>query len=339
MRKIIVKLRKRLCTYLMLTSLMLCSGSSILIAQDAHLSQFYAPELALNPAMTGMFSGNYRVHLHYRVQWASVIANPFETVILSYDQPFKRFGIGAYVTNFRGGSVAMNFFNAAISVAYEISIDPQKVHHLTTGIQLGIIYKSFNPGAATFNNQYDTAYAGGSFDPGLPSGEVFQTTNVLLPDVNFGVFYFNEKKHATFNPYGAISGFHLTQPKETFYDGENKLPMRIVVYAGTKIKIDNIYSVEPQLLFMQQKNDIEIQVGAMVYYNIEGSNANFFAGPYYRGNDAIMLHLGGTYEQYIFRLSYDFNISKLREISKGRGGFEVSITYTKQKAKYLPSIL
>ena len=115
--------------------------------------------------------------------------------------------------------------------------------------------------------------------------------------------------------------------------------MRFVGYAGTKIKIDKIYSLEPQLLFMRQKNNNELQLGLMVYYNVEGSNANFFAGPYYRGSDAIILHLGGTYEQYIFRLSYDFNISKLREVSSGRGGFEISITYTKQKAKYLPSIL
>ncbi len=339
MRERKMNMYKRLWIGLAMTSLMLISTGSLVQAQDAHLSQFYAPELSLNPAMTGMFTGDYRVHLHYRRQWVPLLSNPFETTILSYDQPWKRFGIGLIITNVREGSLYMNFFKAAVSVAYEISIDPQKVHHLTAGVQLGIIHKSYDPGRATFDVQYDTAYAGGSFDPGIPSGEAFQTASIVLPDVNFGIFYFNEKRYAKFNPYAAVSGFHLTQPKESFYGGPNRLPMRFVAYAGTKIKLDKIYSLEPQLLYMRQTNDNELQVGMMVYYNLEGSNSNFFAGPYYRGSDALILHLGGTYEQYIFRLSYDFNISKLREVSKGRGGFEISITYTKQKAKYLPSIL
>ena len=339
MRERTMNIYKKPWTLLTLAILMLCSTSSPVQAQDAHFSQFYASELSLNPAMTGMFTGDYRVHLHYRRQWVPVLSNPFETTILSYDQPIKRFGLGVYVTNFRAGSVGMNFFNAALSVAYEISIDPQRVHHLTTGIQLGIIHKSFDPGRATYDNQYDTAYAGGSFDPGTPSGEAFESASLVMPDVNFGIFYFNEKRNAKFNPYAAISGFHLTQPKESFYDGPNRLAMRFVGYAGTKIKLDKIYSIEPQLLYMRQTNDNELQIGCMVYYNLEGSNTNFFAGPYYRGSDALILHLGGTYEQYIFRLSYDFNVSKLRDVSDGRGGFEFSITYTKQKARYLPSIL
>ena len=89
---------------------------------------------------------------------------------------------------------------------------------------------------------------------------------------------------------------------------------------------------------MNQANDHELQVGALLTYDIQGSDDNFFAGPYYRNRDAFIFHVGGTHEDYVIRFSYDMNTSSLKSVSKGRGGFEVSITYVKQKARYLPSI-
>ncbi|PCH93398.1 MAG: hypothetical protein COB85_07185 [Bacteroidetes bacterium] len=308
-------------------------------SQDSHLSQFFGTHLTLNPALTGMFKGNYRVHLQYRNQWKSVISKPFETTNLTYDQPLKRFGIGAYILNYRAGISGINVFNFLLSGAYEITIDHQNEHHLTTGLQLGIIHKSFDPSALTFDNQYDSSYASGTFDPGISSGETFEKTSILLPEVNFGVYYYNERKNATFNPYLGVSGFHLTQPTESFYGQKNKLPMRLVVHGGTKIKINNNYSAEPNFLYMRQTNDNEFQFGTLIYYHLSGYDANIFIGPYYRNKDAVIIHVGGLYQDFRIGISYDINTSSLKGASNGRGGIEFSITYTKQKAKYLPSIL
>ncbi|HIO68612.1 MAG TPA: type IX secretion system membrane protein PorP/SprF, partial [Flavobacteriales bacterium] len=109
-------------------------------------------------------------------------------------------------------------------------------------------------------------------------------------------------------------------------------------YGGSKIKLDKIYSLDANFLYMNQANDHELQVGALLTYDIQGSDDNFFAGPYYRNRDAFIFHVGGTHEDYVIRFSYDMNTSSLKSVSKGRGGFEVSITYVKQKARYLPSI-
>ena len=306
--------------------------------QDAHLSQFYSSELTLNPALTGQFKGEHRGYLNYRAQWRSLIkTTPYETTILAYDRPMKRFGVGGYIMNNRAGSSGVNFLNLVVSGSYEVSIDPQRVHHLTTGLQLGIINKQYLP--TTFDSQYDTTYGAPWFNESLPTGEVYQQLNYILPEVNFGVFYYNAKRYVNFNPYGGISGFHLTNPRETFFtNNNNRLPLRVVAYGGSKIKIDKIYSVDANFLYMNQANDHELQVGAILTYNIEGSDDNFFAGPYYRNGDAFIFHVGGTHEEYVIRLSYDMNTSSLKSVSKGRGGFEVSITYVKQKARYLPSI-
>ncbi|MFH1319351.1 MAG: PorP/SprF family type IX secretion system membrane protein [Bacteroidota bacterium] len=306
--------------------------------QDSHLSQYYASNLILNPAMTGMFDADYRAHLQYRSQWNSILRTPFETTNLAYDQPYNRFGFGAYLLNYRAGTGGVNFFNILASAAYEITYDPEKVHHLTTGLQLGLIHKSFNLSNLNFDNQYDTTYHDGWFNPALISGENFEKTSFFLPDVNFGVYYHNERKNSTFNPYLGVSGFHLTQPKETYYGGENKFPLRVAVYGGTKIKINEVFDVETNFLFMRQANNNEIQFGALCYYYLEGSDTKFFIGPYYRNKDAVILHIGGTYGEYVFRISYDINVSSLSSVSRSRGGFELSVTYTKEKAKFIPSI-
>jgi len=322
-------------TALLLSSLICAINGAT--AQDAHLSQFYTSELTLNPALTGQYKGEHRGYLNYRAQWKSLIKrDPFETIILAYDRPMKIFGLGGYIMNNRAGSSGINFLNVVVSGSYEVSVDRQRVHHLVVGLQLGMVHKTYVP--TTFDAQYDTTYGDPWFNPIWDAGEVYDQLNFFLPEVNFGVFYYNAKRYVNVHPYGGVAAFHLTNPRETFYSTNNKLPLRISAYGGSKIKIDKNYSVDANFLYMRQTNDNEIQVGAIVTYDIEGSNDNFFAGPYYRNQDAFVFHIGGTYEDYVIGLSYDFNTSGLKSVSKGRGGFELSVTYIKQKGRYLPSI-
>ncbi|MEO6832110.1 MAG: type IX secretion system membrane protein PorP/SprF, partial [Chitinophagaceae bacterium] len=51
-------------------------------AQDIHFSQFYENAILRNPALTGIFSGDYKVGVNYRTQWGN-ISNPFQTTIVS----------------------------------------------------------------------------------------------------------------------------------------------------------------------------------------------------------------------------------------------------------------
>lgn len=310
-------------------------------AQDAHLSQFYTSELTLNPALTGQFKGEHRGYLNYRAQWNSVIKKtPHETTILAYDRPMKRYGLGGYILNYRAGNSGVNFFHMVVSAAYEISIDHQRVHHLVTGLQLGFIHKGYSP--TSYDIQYDTTYAPQTgeqwFNPIISTGESYEQLTFILPEVNFGVFYYNAKRYSKVHPYGGMSAYHLTSPRESFNSVQNKLPIRIVGYGGSKIKLDQNYSIDANIIYMRQTNANELQFGGVCTYDIEGSDQNFFGGLYYRNQDAVILHLGGTYEDYVIGISYDFNTSTLRSVSKGRGGFELSIRYQKKKARYLPSI-
>ncbi len=206
-------------------------------------------------------------------------------------------------------------------------------------MQLGFIQKSIGIDDFTFDNQYSKDFDGGNFDPNLSSNEVFNTQNILLPEVNFGVYYYRTDKNKSWNPYGGISAFHLTTPEETFLGTRNNLPMRFVGYGGSSFKLNWLYRLDANFQFMREGNVNDISGGMLLYYEPERQDAGFFIGPYYRYKDAAQLHVGVEYGEFTFRLAYDITISQLSSINRRQGGIEFGITYTKHKGKYVPSIL
>jgi len=309
-----------------------------LSGQDSHLSQYYASPMLINPSLTGMNIEAYRGHLHYRNQWRSIISNPYLTQYVAFDMPYEeKFGFGAYILNNRAGSGHYNSFNFFLSAAYEVTIDPADVHHLLTGVQLGVINKSVNVNELYFENQY-TTQDGGGFDPAISSEEVFENDNVFIPDASFGLFYYNRHKLKIFDQflvktshiipyYVGLSGFHLWSPKETFLNVENRLPLKIIGYGGIMYRISNEIGLEPNFLYMYQARNHELQGGLLGYYHVKEQNLFVMFGPYYRHLDALSIHLGCIYKEYQFRLSYDINMFSLHSVSGGRGGIEISFTY------------
>ena len=65
-------------------------------AQDPRFSQYNAAPQILNPAMTGLFNGNYRVSAIYRSQWRSILGDEavplFRTFSGSFDMRFAPIG-------------------------------------------------------------------------------------------------------------------------------------------------------------------------------------------------------------------------------------------------------
>lgn len=329
---------KRVCIIIMLILFVTTS----VVAQDSHFSMYYAPTLDLNPATTGQFNGYYRAHIQYRDQWRSVMSNPYQTAHVSFDKEVQRFGYGFYVHDNKAGITQFNTLKVVVSGAYEITQDYRHIHHLSTGIQLGFVQKSIDPDA-TYNNQYDKDYGTGDFNPGLSSGENFTQQATFLPEVNYGLYYYKSDDRSKYNPYGGLSAFHLSQPKETFAGTNNKTPIKWTGFGGVKIKLKEFYHLDPSIYYSTQKRAKEFTLGALFNYEPDNMTSSFFIGPYFRtfGNksDAIQLHSGVSLGEYIIRFSYDITTSTLNKTNGGKGGFEVSITYTKHKGKYIPSIM
>ena len=305
-------------------------------AQDAHLSQFYESRLQTNPAITGMFKGEYQAHLQYRNQWSAVASNPFTTSLFSYDKPYKKFGFGLLAMNNKAGLSNYTVTNLTFSAAYEITNTPADGHHLTTGVQFGFIQKSINSSQFVYNNQFENSVSG--YDSGIPSYESFSNISMILPELNFGACYFNNTKTSKIKPTLGISAHHLTSPNETFINTENKLPVRWIIYSRMRIEMADKNYLEPHGLFMRQKNVNELNIGFLWNKYIPSSDLYVFVGPYYRNFDAVAIHFGGLYKSIRLGISYDFNISTLSSATNYRGGFEFSLTYKKSLEGLLPSI-
>ena len=326
---------------LIIASLLICASSN---AQDMHLSMYDAAVLNINPALTGLFKGNVRIHGQYRTQWSAVATQPYQTGIISVDFPIKKLAMGVQVGNFRAGAGNYNEFSPMLSLAYNIHLDKKNAHNISFGIQGGGYQKSIDMNKLTYETQF-TPFGGGGFDPAVNNGENFASTAVFTPRVNAGIIYFYGKETARLNPFVGATLFNINEPTESFFSANNKLPMRLLVHGGMKINISEKVQLLPKCLFLGQKEARELTATLLLNYYLRGSDAYLIFGPTFRlsgdilegervyptENDAAVVEAGLKYGRFTYRIAYDVNISSLNSISNGRGGLELSLTFVNNK--------
>lgn len=304
-------------------------------AQDFHLSQYDAAPLNLNPAMTGMFEGYYRIHAHYRTQWSVVSTKPYLTTGLSFDKPVKKLALGAQVMNYRAGAGNFNVFTFLVSGAYDMSIGPRKLHHVSAGLQAGFIQTSLDVSRLTFGTQFIPTGTGGTFDQNIPSGESVTVANSLIHDVNAGLMYYYANAGSRINPFLGASFFHLTQPDQSIIvnGASSKLPFRFNIHGGCKINISEKIQLVPKFLYMDQVNNKERTSSIIGHYYMKTYDAFLFFGPTFRNKDAAIFEGGLKYGKFTYGISYDVNTSSLIAKTNGRGGLEFSVTYVPKVQK------
>ncbi|MFN3341799.1 MAG: PorP/SprF family type IX secretion system membrane protein [Flavobacteriales bacterium] len=299
-------------------------------SQDFHLSMYDAAPLFLNPAMTGVFEGDWRLHAQQRTQWRSVNFKPYNTSLLSFDAGAKKWGFGAQIMNMRAGIGNYNALQALGSVAYTLPIDRNKNHNISFGIQGGITQKSVEYQLLTYDNQYVTSNGGG-FDNTLNSGENFAGNRLLLPQLNAGILYYYSKQQSRLNPFVGVSAFNFLEPNESFFNNNNKLPMRFYGHTGVRINFTEFFYIIPKVLYMSQTTAKELTFASDFGFFAKSSEVLFLAGIIYRNKDAGILSVGARKGNFTGKISYDINTSSLTTASNGKGGFEISITYISKK--------
>jgi type IX secretion system PorP/SprF family membrane protein len=317
------------------------AASAQAIAQDFHITQYETAPMYLNPALTGMYfgeKGDFKISANYRSQWRSLVKKPFVTANLGYDMPYKRFGFGAYIIDNKAGTGGFGTLNFMLSGAYNIMKDETGKQNLTAGLQMGILYKSFNLSKFTFDSQYSTSAQGG-FDTGIDPGERFDRTGIVRLDAALGVFYKYRDESKKANPFAGLAVYHVTKPDESFTGYESRLPMRFVFHGGSDIQVNEKLKLVPGLLFMSQAKATEINVNALGYYKIKETDYDVIFGLGYRHKDAMMLQLGMKQKENVFRVSYDINTSYLNNFTGSRGGIEFSLIYTGSRKVQTKSFL
>jgi len=296
-------------------------------AQDFHLSQYDAAALNVNPGLTGVFKGDYRIHGHYRTQWAAVATKPFTTGLISFDMKHKKnWGFGGQIANFRAGTGGYNVVSVLPSAAYKFAFGKDKVHFVSVGAQIGFFQKSINASSLTFANQY-VKTNGGEFNTALSSGENFVNNGIFKIDMNIGAMYYFSKANNPINPFGGITFYHINKPTESFLDESNKLAIRPSIIGGARIIINPKIALTPKIFYQYQDKASEFTYALASQFYLETYDIFLLGTVIFRNEDAAILEFGAKYGNFIGRLSYDINTSSLSNISSGRGGTEFSLTY------------
>lgn len=303
-------------------------GSMLIVmnsnAQDAHYTQFDASPLMSNPATAGMFEfSDWRASARFRSQWGSLGTN-FLTTAVSFDMPFKdRYGIGGYFQNYDMAST-INVTNCVVGGAYEITEPDNPEYRLTAGLQLGFMIKSINRNSLIFDNQYDN----GLFNEDLPTGEFFEKGSKFSPDVNLGMFYQATNKSKDFIPWGGASIYHVTVPKDVFIGSQKiRVPLRWLIMGGGEWQANEKLKILPSMQFMKQRADSEFDLSILGQYHVEDTEYDILGGFSWRTSDALAFHTGIHHRENIFRISYDFNVSSLRNFTHSKGAIEFSLLY------------
>lgn len=301
-------------------------------AQDFHLSMYDAAPIFLNPAMTGLIDTKMRAHAQFRSQWNALAYKPFTTALVSFDLPKGKWGFGGQISNMRAGAGNYNVLQLLGSAAYAVPIDKEKYHNLSLGVQAGFTQKRIEYQVLSFDSQWTTAN-GGSFDKSTSSGENF-TGNVQFQEaVNFGALYYYGKQQTRFNPFLGFSAFNLTRPRESFTGDNNRLPRRYYIHTGVRVNVSEILYVIPKVLLYSQAKIVQQTYALDAGYYFKGEKFYALAGYTFRVNDASIIYAGLKKDNYIFKISYDFNVSTLRGVTKTRGAYELSLTWMGKKTK------
>jgi len=150
---------------------------------------------------------------------------------------------------------------------------------------------------------------------------------ILNLDITGGAMYYYSNPTSMINPFGGITVYHINNPTESFLGQSNKLPVRMQVILGSRIAITPNISVMPKVFIQFQKEAFEMTYAAQGQFYLSEYDLFILGGFTYRNKDAAILEIGAKYANFICRYSYDINTSTLTNVSNGRGGSEISLTY------------
>ncbi|MDP4266630.1 MAG: PorP/SprF family type IX secretion system membrane protein, partial [Bacteroidota bacterium] len=317
----------------------LLGGIINLFAQDIHFSQFNSSPLTLNPAMSGLFDGDYRFILNYRNQWSSV-TTPYRTASASADGRFIQkkdakdvFGVGLLFFNDKAGDSEYGTTEVQLSVAYFRSLSKNNSNYISIGVQPGFAQRTINYTNLKFDNQYD----GAVFSPNLPNNEHFDYNKINYFDIGLGINWYY-KPNKKYNINTGVSIAHINQPNQSFVNNSDIiLDPKLTVYAQSELLIKGEFYGLPSLMYLHQGTLQELTFGGFLKYIIDPETYSYtalYGGLFYRNKDATFITVGLDYKKFYAGLSYDFNISTLKPASNLKGGFELSLIYKIGKTKY-----
>ncbi len=298
-------------------------------AQDIHFSQFFETPLLRNPSLAGIFKGDIRVQAVYRDQWNSV-TNAYKTGSLNaeFKMPIGKGNdfvtAGMQLLYDKAGTIGWTSTHVLPALNYHKSLSNEWNSYLSLGFMGGIVNRRFDRSKMTTNSQYDFGI----------DGENFSTPFYSYADGSVGISLNSQvNANADNNFFIGAAYHHFNKPKNSFYQNTNfTLTPKYVFSGGIKFAVNDYSFVTLQGDYSSQGGTKEI-IGGFLYGLKLGDDPEnplyvIHGGAFMRWNDALVPVVKIDYNPFSVALSYDVNISKLKPSSYGRGGFELSISYS-----------
>jgi type IX secretion system PorP/SprF family membrane protein len=300
----------------------------MLRAQDIHFSQFFETPLLRNPALAGIFTGDFRIQMVYRDQWRSV-TDGYKTGSLNgeYKLPIGKaddfITLGGQFLFDRAGTASLTQISILPVINYHKSLSTDHNRYLSLGFMGGVVNRNFDRSKITTDN----TYTGGQ------DGETIVIPNYTYLDGSVGMSYnSNLTNDPEDNFYLGIAYHHFAKPKNSFFrDPTVQLNPKWVASAGFRFGVTEFSYVTIQADHSMQEKYQETLVGAMYGVKlgpeVETPDYVLHGGVFLRWTDALIPVIKLDHSGFSFAFSYDVNISKLKPASLGRGGFELSVSY------------
>jgi type IX secretion system PorP/SprF family membrane protein len=315
--------------YIVICLLILCSFiKNRTYGQDIHFSQFFETPLLRNPALAGIFTGDYRLQMVYRDQWRSV-TDGYKTASLNgeYKLPIGKANdfvtVGGQILFDRAGTAALTQTSVLPVINYHKSLSADQNRYLSLGFMGGVVNRHFDRSKITTDNTYTSG----------TDGETAVAPNYTYLDGSVGMsFNSNLSSDPEDNFYIGMAYHHFTKPKNTFFrDPTIQLNPKWVASAGFRFGVNEFSYITIQADHSVQKKYKETIAGVMYGLKmgpeIDNPKYVLHGGAFLRWSDAFIPVIKVDYSGFSFAFSYDVNISKLKPASLGRGGFELSLSY------------
>ncbi len=303
------------------------------LCQDINFSQFYELPLLRNPALAGIFPGDYAISAAYRNQWQSV-TTPYRTFALGleYKKSVKPnsndfLTIGLQATNDIAGESRLSRSQVFPVLNFHKSLNSERDTYLSAGIMGGPVMQRFDPSKLTFDDQF----VNGSYTSTNPTRQVFTNTGFTYWDLTAGLT-FSSVAGADTRFYLGAAMFHITKPKVAYQQQYDiVLNPKYVVNAGLSRSLNDANKIIVYADYFMQGGARQVQGGLMLEHNFSGNDQNLdvslTGGLFYRSNDALIPVVKIVYNKLGLGFNYDVNISKLKTASQMRGSFEATISY------------
>ncbi|MFY8022198.1 MAG: type IX secretion system membrane protein PorP/SprF [Bacteroidia bacterium] len=305
--------------------LLFCLGLNLIFidlrAQDPQLSQYYAASLYTNPAMAGA-SRNIRLAISGRSQYTG-LQNNYKTGVAGLDAHIGAVnsGIGLLTSYDVSGDGFLTTTSASAIYAYNAQLNRQ--WGFNAAIQGGIIQKTYDFSKFVFQDMIDPVRG-----PVLKTQETIPLETRTIPNFSFGTLIFSNRLFA-----GAAI-HNLLEPNQSFFyqnadSSALRLPRRYTVHGGFNIYLNKTRYEEdriilsPNILFMQQRNFYQVNVG--FYVKQKALTLGTWFRQTSKNADAAIFMIGMRFTNFKIGYSYDAVISKAS--TAAIGSHELSMVF------------